>query len=136
MNQSCVHEAIDSLPKGPVEQVDVYYAGSRLAFSVLGFRIWGAAAPKGALHLCFTRVMEKGCHFALAALRDLLEKLDLISSDSLTFWSDNGRHFNANRTLATQGTKLFIPGGSINTVNVYFGLPKHCKNVCDSGWHG
>ena len=53
--------AVMTLPRGPVDTVDVWYAGSRSALCICGVFCWGAGCPPGGKMYHFvSRVKEKG----------------------------------------------------------------------------
>ena len=123
-------QEVGTLPRGPVEQIDVWYAGARLAYGTLALKVWGAGVQQSGEWLCYiSRCLEKGSHYTLACLKHAMARLDLSTSREVVFWSDNGRHFNCARTLSTQAVRLIEQAGVQVTVN--FGMPKHFKNPCD-----
>ena len=55
-----------TLPLGPEENRDVWYANSRLGVTVWGCLVWGAGQdPRGSWLVACTRVLERGAHLAL-----------------------------------------------------------------------
>ena len=121
------------MPQGPENSTEEWYAGSRLAYCVLFFYVWGAAAvqmacPRGKWFSFYSRVMEKGCLYTLAAFKHLLSIIDLSTTSVLSTWSDVGKHFRGKRTLSAIGTKV-VAEHHID-VMAQFGVPKHFKNNC------
>ena len=86
----------------------------------------------------------------MAILKDLLDNvLDLTNIGHVVFWSDGGRHFRSNRSIATVGIrtvqKLCEKSSLNDDINAptaadktnfkctpCFGIPKHFKNMADT----
>ena len=136
-----LHEAVKSVPIGPVQTTEKWYAGRRLGVATLGFCVWGAGTEKRTWYNYFSRVLEKGSVYSIAAIKDLLTRLKLDESTTIVTWADCGRHFRCNRTVATIGYDIVtelrqpptdpdVPGVPLDC-KMRFGMPKHFKNPLD-----
>lgn len=151
-----------TFPRGPVATVDEWFAGARTGVCVLGAFLWGTDLPKeGVFYHFVSRVKEKGSVYTMSILKHLLaEVFDLTNIGHVVFWSDGGRHFRSNRSIATVGVRTMqalleksclndddppLPKSPLPKktnhkmrkktnfeVSVCFGVPKHFKMVCDT----
>ena len=100
---------MQTLPVGPVEVGKLWYARSRLAVNQCAFFVWGAGQPaEGRWVIMTTRIHEKPFELTAALLWELLERIDLSSTEQLKWWSDTGPHY---RTYKLLGTVLLIMEG-------------------------
>ena len=79
--------------------------------------------------------MDKGPIFAIAVYKELLTMIDLSSTKHIVNWSDKGKHFLANRCIATLGVHVCgncrHADSSAIEFSPFFGVAKHFKNPCD-----
>ena len=130
---------VGALPRGPVEESAVWFAGARMGYNVLSFRVWGCGVSGYRWITYCSRVIEKGTVYSMALLKDVLTKIDLTNTREIKFWSDCGRHFMSNRSIATQSVKILqlyaTESNKLRQVSTAFGLGNHFKNECD-GYFG
>ena len=88
----------DTLPVGPEETGDFWYANARLGITVLGICVWSAVSGPTYHTYCST-VSEQSGLFAVACLQDLLSKLDLKPYSTAVLWADVGPHFRCGRMI-------------------------------------
>ena len=126
-------EEIITLPLGPIETNQIWYARSRLAVAVLGAKLWSRSCPRGHWYQFASRVLEKTAAYSFSLLGDLLK---LAKEDGLLegvrevkVWSDTGPHFRAYHLLASTAVELTEAWG-VN-FRFAFGLERHFKNECD-----
>ena len=126
-----------TLPRGPIESQQSWYAGSRLGIYILTTILWGASGPPVA-HLYVGRCKEKSAPYSMYCFRQLLsDHMDLSQVEDLTWWSDGGRHFRATvpiSTMLVNGMAALCSRSEIqipHEVQVNFGVPAHFKNTCD-----
>ena len=126
-----------SLPRGPVESVQSWYAGSRLAIYILTVIVWGASGPPRC-HLFVSRCKEKSPPYSLYVWRHLLrEILDLTNVEKIEWWSDGGKHFRGQVPIASMvmnGIDELCKRSSLIAnfeVGINFGVSAHFKNACD-----
>jgi hypothetical protein len=123
-----------------VATVDEWYAPARLGVAVCGVYTWGKGCGKrGKFYIYVSRIVEKGAAYTLAILRDALPRIDLSDSDVFSGWSDGGKHFRCNATIATLGIQtlremLKQSPCEQPRVDNQFGVPKHFKNLCDGAF--
>ena len=61
---------IRTLPRGPIEQTEEWFAGQRLAFSLFVARVWDQGQDTWTVLL--SRVIEKGSKYAFECLKETL----------------------------------------------------------------
>ena len=119
-----------TLPLGPEEHRDVWYANARLGVAVWSAWCWGSGcSPLGRWITCCSRVVEHSSLLGVCLLRFALSRLDLSGATDICIWSDVGRHFRANANLGTACE--FFPAEFKADLHLNFGLGAHFKNVCD-----
>ena len=100
------HMAILTLPRGPEETVDSYYANARQGVYILAIIGWGAGYERPHVTCYISRVKEKGAVYTQAILADFLQhRVRLHSTKDVSFWSDGGRHFRSNVAIASTGAQ-------------------------------
>ena len=129
-----------TLPRGPTESTQSWYASARLGVYVLTTILWGQGAAAGpTIHYFIGRCKEKSAPYSLAAWEFCLEKLlDLSGVSDLMWWSDGGRHFRAAcpiSTMSARGVEMLCRHSDVtdhcHTVDLAYGVPSHFKNQCD-----
>ena len=123
-------QEVITLPQGPAEVSNLWYARARLGVANLACYIWGAGIGASGkwITLC-SRVLEKPAEYSVACLWKILSMIDLSATSTLSFWSDTGPHFRAYKVLATQGCKI-TEKYKVNVI-VNFGAEHHMKHMCD-----
>lgn len=95
-----------TFPRGPSESGPMWYAQARLACTIWGCRVWGAAT-NGEVHyrVFMSRVMDRTGVFSVALLDELLTLYDWTTTKDLVIWSDVGTHFRNYEVLGTAACK-------------------------------
>ena len=87
-NQFCLQE-VGTLPRGPRESSNTWYANARLAFGTLVFFVWGQnMRATGTWTSCLSRCLEKGALYSIACLKHIMSLIDLTNVTDVTFWSN------------------------------------------------
>ena len=121
---------IKSLPIGPYETSQMWYAPNRLGYNTLGMFSWGhGQGQSGKRWLLLTRVMEKPGHLSCAALFHMLPMIMAPSTRKLETGSDCGPHFWCYTVLSA--LCFVIPKQHKISTTVNFGEPSHLKGVPD-----
>lgn len=126
-----------TLPRGPMESVQSWYAGARLGVYILTCICWGTSG-RPACHFLVSRCKEKSPPYSMCGFRYLLqEACKLDDCEDLVWWSDGGKHFRSCVPLATmvcQGLSALCSRSSqvcTHQVDINYGVPAHFKNCCD-----
>ena len=123
----------DTIPKGPAEGGDWYWANAREQIATLGFFVC-CRADSGALRRSYfhyvSGVMDHTCLFTVAALKDLLSRVHGGTYSHLHFWRDCGPHFRCYETLAFALADVPKITGAESVVVNYF-AEKHGKGRVD-----
>ena len=95
-------QELGTLPIGPNEVGDLWYANNRLGYTTFTAMVWGAAF-EGKRHFFtyITRVVERTTTFTVALLQDLVTRLDLSKTTHIGWWSDVGVHFRAYKVFGS-----------------------------------
>ena len=133
----CASQALLTLPRGPQESAQSWYAGSRLGVYIASAITWSAShAP--VCHLFISRCKEKAVPYSMAIFEKLvMELIPLAGVRRISWWSDGGRHFRAHAavaTMCTQGISALASRsglGGCPSFQINFGVASHFKNVCD-----
>ena len=133
---SLADQALLTLPRGPTETSQSWYANARLGVYICSAVTWSASAPPH-MHMFVSRCKEKSAPYSLTIFRHLIESiLDLRHARRIEWWSDGGRHFRSAAAIATMCLrgleqidkrsehKDFNPCMAIN-----FGCPNRFKNI-------
>ena len=126
-----------TLPRGPEETTQSWYASARLGVYICTVVLWTSTCRPRVLFFC-SRVKEKGASYSCSIFKALSDKyIDWSRAHSLVVWSDGGKHFRCNATISTitlRGLEALVAKselGGLNTVDICFGVPNHFKNRCD-----
>ena len=139
-------QALLTLPVGPIESQQSWYAGARLGIYVCTVLLWGAGIESRGpeIHFFVSRVKEKGAAYS-ASIHDfvcthLISWADVANAE---IWSDGGKHFRSAAAISSATCrvmqKICTEGRhrDINpTVEVCFGVAAHFKNQCDGAQSG
>ena len=122
------------MPRGPVEIGPIWFAGSRLAYSTCGIKVWGAGQHNnGEWFIYVSRVVDKSCRYSMSILIDVLGRLNFEGVTDVTIWSDAGTHFRSYQMMGTICKHVMETYRCNFQLN--YGLEKHFKNVCDGNSH-
>jgi hypothetical protein len=133
------HQKNLSLPVGPREVGEAWYANARLGYSVWTLKAWSVRFPRGILYTVFSRCMEKGALYALELRRFAFAQMKAdgfwTDEDTLRSWSDVGTHFLARTVMGTAAVDWMEEHRVLKTVHLLYGLGGHMKGDLD-GWFG
>ena len=133
-------KALLTLPVGPRETTQQWYAGSRLGVYVCTILVWGAGIPGGGpeVHFYCSRCKEKSPPYSMAVWQDLLSRLDLAPVRDIHWWNDGGKHFRSHAAVTTMMTRALqaLCERSSHTTHLHetqtsFGVANHFKNAAD-----
>ena len=132
-------KALITLPRGPQESTQSYYAGSRLGVYVCTVFLWGAGVGAPQVHYFISRCKEKSPPYSLSIWRHVLATfVNFAGVRDICWWSDGGKHFRANQPIATmsvRGVEHICKHSARDADNfscdINFGVPSHFKNHCD-----
>ena len=96
--------ALITLPRGPVETVESWYAGCRLGVSVTVVIHWSKMQKPQVLYY-ISKCKEKGAAYSLCVFEDVLKRIDISRAKRLLVWSDGGKHFRCKESIATIGVR-------------------------------
>ena len=90
-------------------------------------------------HIYVSRCKEKSSPYSMTVFRDLLEnQMNLKRCSKICWWSDDGRHVRSTGSISTmllRGLQGLASRSELTGFNaqmtIAFGVPNHCKNVCD-----
>ena len=128
-----------TLPVGPDEGGEWWYAHARLSVTLLVIYVWGDGM-KPTYYIYASHCLEQAPEFAVAGLLDLQKKMGGAGrwKEHIMF-SDVGNHFRAGYCLGFWGTVLMkVPG--VSQARWIFAPEGHGKGVCDgmggriTGW--
>ena len=117
-----------TLPQGPVECSEDWYALNRLAFSTCGLHLWSDSDDIWVS--LFSRVLEKTPEYAVACFTKALEQVDLTKYDYIVFWQDGPSQFKCGMTMGSVVSNLG-PLYNLKCISFEYGAPKHFKSVSD-----
>ena len=128
-----------TLPRGPIESQQSWYAGARLGVYICTCIIWGHGLPEPEVIYWVSRCKEKSPPYSMWIYKQLInEVLNFSGVDHLQIWSDGGRHFRSSVGISTQLSQgiasLCLRSDRVHTtheVSCNFGLAAHFKNACD-----
>lgn len=128
-----------TLPRGPTESTQSWYANSRLGVYCCTLILWGSGVGKPCCHYFLSRCKEKSAPFSMHIFEYALKHLvDWRPVRDLCWWSDGGRHFRASVPISTMAYRGLIHlcshsevVGHNHTVDLNFGLASHFKNAAD-----
>ena len=128
-----------TLPRGPEESAQSWYATSRLGVYVCTVIIWGAGIGAPQCHYFIGRCKEKSGPYSLSIFKTVLEKyIDFKSVRDICWWADGGRHFRAAQPISTmcfRGVETLCEKSGyddcVYEVADNFGIPSHFKNRAD-----
>ena len=119
-----------TLPMGPEEGGEWWYANARLSITLLVIYTWGRGV-RPAYHTYGSHCLEQTPEFTVACLRDLHAKLGGAGKfKNHIMFSDVGNHFRAGYTLGYWGAELLKVVG-IDRTQWIFAPEGHGKGVCD-----
>lgn len=135
----CRQKALLTLPRGPQESTQSWYAKARLGVYVCTVILWGAGVGKPRVHFFVSRCKEKSGPYSMFIWRYIVRNLvDLKPVKDLCWWSDGGKHFRGNLPIATMCVngvvELCEKSNHVehqHIVDLNFGIPSHFKNQCD-----
>ena len=128
-----LHEALITVPIGPVQISPIWFARSRLGINVFGCKVWGLGIqnPNGCWVLLVSRVGEHTTNYSVACLYRILEVVG--PADKLAnhwrFFFDKGPHFCSWNCLGTIGVGLHEK--YMVAIDMIMGPENHFKNPCD-----
>ena len=129
-----------TLPVGPQQSQQEWYAGARQGIHTCGIKLFGGGLARPRVIMFTSVVREKGSLYALAVFRTLLEDfVDLSTVSNIQVWSDGGSHFRCGTTISSLAVHCLqalmdahaIKKEIVYTVSQSFGVPCHFKNDCD-----
>ena len=121
---------LGTLPIGPNEVSELWYANSRLGYTTLTAIVWGMAFPGTKHYFTYiSRIVERTTTFTNAIIQDLVRRLPLATTTDMGWWSDVGPHFRAYKVLGSIGYGL-VDQLRIHQ-HVMYGVESHMKNPCD-----
>jgi len=127
------HKELLTLPIGPAEVGEQWYANARLGVGICGFYLWGESLDeRGEWYLYCSRVLEHNSEYTMALVWDLFERIQLKHRDSvvkLVSWADTGPHFRSYKVLASLG--VLVPETYKKNIVVNWGPEKHMKGIVD-----
>ena len=126
-----------TLPRGPIESQQSWYAGSRLGCYILTCILWGSTGSP-VCHLFVIRCNETSAPYSMWVWQHLLQQyVNLEDTEDIVWWSDGGRHFRAAMPIGTmlvQGVRELCAHSKhkvLHEMSINFGVPAHFKNSCD-----
>ena len=133
------HMALLTLPRGPNESTQSWYANARLGVYICTAILWGAGVGSPRIHFFVGRCKEKSGPYSMYIWKHIMENLvDLGPVQDICWWSDGGRHFRGTlpiSTMAVNGISYLCQKSRHtahqHTVDLNFGIPSHFKNQCD-----
>ena len=133
------HMALLTLPRGPSETTQSWYANARLGVYVLTLILWGGGLPGPQIHYFVSRGKEKSVPYSFWSWRWAMQNLVCMDQiENICWWSDGGRHFRSNisiSTMAVRGVEMLGQRSHQDRHNhqmdISFGVPSHFKNHCD-----
>ena len=133
-------QALITLPRGPVESTQQWYANARIGVYILTLILWGQGTRGGpTIHYFISRLKEKSAPYSMTVWQWACENLiDWQGVKDMHFWSDGGRHFRASVPIATmtaRGCEYMCrrseQASHCHEMKLSFGVPSHFKNHCD-----
>ena len=119
-----------TLPLGPDEGGQWWYANARLGVTLLVIYVWGIGLTP-THHAYCSHTMDQTPEFVVACLQDLHKKIGGASKwRRHVMFSDVGHHFRATYTLGFWGTHLHKQDG-VEETRWVFAPDGHGKGVCD-----
>jgi hypothetical protein len=120
-----------TLPVGPSEAQDWFWATSRLGYTTLGFFVNQCVdgKPKESYFHYVAMILDHTALFAYTALKDLLVRLSLRSGCVVHVWADCGPHFRAYQFL--WGLCQICLEWKLNRICLHFCSEHHGKGRCD-----
>ena len=119
----------DSLPVGPEESGDYWYAHARLGVTILRICVSSIAAGTTYHTYCST-VSEQSGLFTVACLLDLFAKLDLEPYTRAVLWADVGPHFRCSR-LVGFWLSYVLRSLKLKATDLFFFPEHHGKGIID-----
>jgi hypothetical protein len=98
-----------TLPVGPIQVQDSYYAGSRLGIATYGAFCWGTPLDNPTYVGLVGRCIETGAQLSIAALQQVISLLPedcLGRTQKICCWSDSGSHFRSWGYLGSLAAEL------------------------------
>ena len=127
-------QEVGTLPRSNKQKSIEYY--NKMGYSTMGVYIWGKplnsdTADVNVMYILISRVMEKGCLYALSTLWHVLADIDVRCFNELSVWSDGAKQFKNSRWI---GTILYdvLKKYDLKQASVNFGCPMHFKSKVDS----
>ena len=124
-----------TLPRGPVESTQSWYASARLGVYCCTLICWGCGVGAPRVHFFLGRCKEKSAPYSMGIFEYYLKNLVCWDDvEQLQFWSDGGRHFRASVPISTMGLRglqhLCLKSKAVcpHSVSLNFGLASHFKN--------
>ena len=101
-------QELGTLPIGPDEVGDLWYANNRLGYTTFTAMVWGEACGGRRHYFTYiSRVVERTTTFTVALLQGLVKRLDFSTTTHIGWWSDVGVHFRAYKVFGLLASALF-----------------------------
>ena len=119
-----------TLPMGPDESSDWWYATNVLGLTVLVIYVWSKGKVP-AFHVYCSHCRDQSAAFVIACLRDLHNKLNVKAYSRHVMFADVGSHFRNGYTLNYWCKEMLALQGICETDWIHF--PEgHGKGMCDA----
>ena len=127
----CDFKQADTLPVGPVETGSWWYAGSRLAITVLTFITWGPGLPRQYNTYC-SHILDQSAGYVVSCMEDLLTRVvDVKGFKKMLLFADVGNHCRASVTVAYWTGGLLDKFPFLQSTEIVFFPEHHGKGPVD-----
>ena len=133
------HMALLTLPRGPEETTNSWFANARSGVYVCSLIVWGAGLADPEAYVFAGRCKEKGALCSMSIFKHWLQhhaRLEMVQD--ICWWSDGGKHFRSVVPISTMGVRGIEAlcqhsshDEALHTFDINFGVPQHFKNQCD-----
>ena len=96
-----IQQEVKSVPRGPVQTTEDFYANERLGYSLFGCLCWRAGA-RSSWHFLFSRVLEKTAAYAVTCFDRVYDTADWGDSTVLSQWTDGLKQLKCGPMLGSQ----------------------------------
>ena len=129
-----------TLPRGPTETTQSWFAGSRLGCYCCTILVWGSGFEDSGpeCHYFMSRIKEKGSSYSMRVYQEMLSLLSFKNAHTFSIWSDGGKHFKSRQSISTvtlRGMAKLCEESELKSllpeVHVSYGVPSHFKNPAD-----
>ena len=117
-----------TLPKGPCELGEDYFAGNRLGVSLMGIKVWGdKLEPR--YYLLYGRVIEKSSQYLIACFGYVRNELarEGWAFRHLVAWTDGPAMMKSREVFGTMAYGSMIENPDLQSYHPNFTAPKHGK---------